>query len=48
MVPAPATEPAHVFCAWKTYSKIGGMGNFNRRVIRKFDNARIEVSAAII
>jgi hypothetical protein len=28
--------------------KIGGMRNFNRRVIRKIDKARIEVSAAII
>jgi phosphatidylinositol alpha-1,6-mannosyltransferase len=34
MRPAPATGPARiVVCALETYSKIGGLQNFNRRVI---------------
>jgi hypothetical protein len=43
MDPCPATERGRiVFCALETYSKIGGLQNFNRRVIRTLAERALE------
>jgi phosphatidyl-myo-inositol dimannoside synthase len=43
MVPGPARERGRiVFCALETYSKIGGLQNFNRRVIRNLAKRALE------